>query len=669
MKTLILLLWAFTSFHAAPGDGWTLTTTDYNAPTYFGDAVANGQLGLLPWKEPFSVKDVTINHVFEYQDAGESGCNSAIEAPVPFGLSLEVDGKKDWQPERWSQTVDMRRALHRTTFEADGKARISYQFTALRNLPNCLLMQVWVEALRDCELAFANVPRIPLSYRNVSRIFQDFNTSDETRMRIHRTDASTQFGSHRLSMATSFQAEDGEPAFRADENGMHFTYRLKKGQKAAFALVASIVTSQMYADVRSEVQREVIYVKMNGIGRMLALHQAAWDELWKGDIEIEGDPEAQLAVRSALYHLYASCRHDLGLSPSPMGLTARGYAGHVFWDTEIWMYPAMLLMNQGIARSMLQYRLDRMDGARMRAVSYGYKGLMFPWESEWNGQEGTPPKWLMGPLQHHITADVGIAAWNAYLLTRDQDRLRECWPLLKGVAEFWESRVHRNADGSYSILNVVGADEYAQNVNDNAFTNGAAKVVMQDVVKAAAVLGEQVPAAWQEIADKLVIPVKDGVTQVYDGYAGTDTKQADPNLLAYPLGIVTDPARIRADLAYYDSRLDPDGPAMTWGMFTVQYARLGDAGKAETYFRRSYRPNQQPPFRVFTECAGSTNPYFITGAGALLQSVLYGFGGLYLTDEGLVQKPSVLPASWKKLTLKGIGPERKTYTVYGKAGK
>ena len=42
---------------------------------------------------------------------------------------------------------------------------------------------------------------------------------------------------------------------------------------------------------------------------------------------------------------------------------------------------------------------------------------------------------------------------------------------------------------------------------------------------------------------------------------------------------------------------------------------------------------------------------------------------LDLTDEGLVQKQSVLPASWKKLTLKGIGPERKTYTVYGKAGK
>jgi trehalose/maltose hydrolase-like predicted phosphorylase len=28
-----------------------------------------------------------------------------------------------------------------------------------------------------------------------------------------------------------------------------------------------------------------------------------------------------------------------------------------------------------------------------------------------------------------------------------------------------------NQDDSYSILNVVGADEYAQHVDDNAFTN------------------------------------------------------------------------------------------------------------------------------------------------------------------------------------------------------
>jgi trehalose/maltose hydrolase-like predicted phosphorylase len=48
------------------------------------------------------------------------------------------------------------------------------------------------------------------------------------------------------------------------------------------------------------------------------------------------------------------------------------------------------------------------------------------------------------------------------------------WNVLKETADFWVSRVVENQDGSYSILNVVGADEYAQHVDDNAFTNASA---------------------------------------------------------------------------------------------------------------------------------------------------------------------------------------------------
>ena len=96
-------------------------------------------------------------------------------------------------------------------------------------------------------------------------------------------------------------------------------------------------------------------------------------------------------------------------------------------------------------------------------------------------------------------------------------------------------------------------------------------------------------------------------------------------------------------------------------MTVVQLA--GDAGKAAHWFKDAYLPNLNPPFRVIAETKGGTNPYFATGAGGILQSVLMGFGGLEITSKGIVQLKSVLPDSWKSLTLKGIGPERKTYTV------
>jgi protein-glucosylgalactosylhydroxylysine glucosidase len=42
------------------------------------------------------------------------------------------------------------------------------------------------------------------------------------------------------------------------------------------------------------------------------------------------------------------------------------------------------------------------------------------------------------------------------------------------VADFWVSRVELGSDGYYHINNVVAADEWAENVNDNAFTNAIA---------------------------------------------------------------------------------------------------------------------------------------------------------------------------------------------------
>jgi trehalose/maltose hydrolase-like predicted phosphorylase len=90
---------------------------------------------------------------------------------------------------------------------------------------------------------------------------------------------------------------------------------------------------------------------------------------------------------------------------------------------------------------------------------------------------------------------------------------------------------------------------------------------------------------------------------------------------------------------------------------------LGDADKAYRYFKESYQPNLLPPFRVIAETKGGTNPYFGTGAGGVLQSVLMGFGGLNITEKGIIQIKSVLPAGWKSLTLKGIGPEKKIFSV------
>ena len=166
----------------------------------------------------------------------------------------------------------------------------------------------------------------------------------------------------------------------------------------------------------------VIFNLLTSRDVLLQGHKDLWNELWKGDIIIEGDLKSQQDVRLALYHLYAFGRGDSDLSIAPMGLSLQfPYNGHIFWDTELWMFPPLLVFNQEIARSLVNYRSNRLEAAKRKAINYGYKGAMYPWESDDTGNEATPPFALTGTFEHHITADVGISFWNYYRITKDKN--------------------------------------------------------------------------------------------------------------------------------------------------------------------------------------------------------------------------------------------------------
>jgi trehalose/maltose hydrolase-like predicted phosphorylase len=290
---------------------------------------------------------------------------------------------------------------------------------------------------------------------------------------------------------------------------------------------------------------------------------------------------------------------------------------------------------------------------------------MFPWESAATGNEETPVWALSGPFEHHITADVGIAAWNYYCVTHDKTWLKEKgYPLLQATADFWTSRVERNGPGHYDIRNVVAADEWAENVDNNAYTNAAARANLEDATEAAKVLGLTPDADWMNVRNNIpILHFADGTTKEHAAYHGESIKQADVNLLAYPLKEVTSPAAIRKDLEYYKPRIG-EGPAMTQAIFAILYERLGQPDSAYAVLKQGYTPNLRPPFGVIAETATGNNPYFATGAGGVLQALLNGFGGLDITPGGIIQTPTRLPAAWRSLRITGVGPARATFTVH-----
>jgi len=648
-------------------DSWIIRASQVDPNNYYGITVANGMIGIVSAPEPFKVKDVVLAGA--YDQYGRGRVSNFLRSFNLLNMTLDIDGRRMDRNSitGFKQELNMREAAFSASFEHADKASVSYSYYSLRHLPYTVLMDVTITAKKDITIGGASVMEAPDALRDVQNYY---NEIDRPHVVLSLLTSSAKSPTGKLLMCASntflFPEKHGEEPRVIHEmwdNNMHlmkFSRKIKAGETYRFSIAGSSITSAHHDDPLNEAERLTIYARLEGRDRLLSFHKKAWDELWRSDIEIEGDAQSQQDVRSMLYHLYSFSREGTALSPSPMGLSGLGYNGHVFWDTELWMYPAVLVMHPQLARSMMEYRFQRLEAAKRNAFSKGFRGAMFPWESAETGVEETPVWALSGPFEHHITGCVAIAAWNYYCVTQDTAWLRDRgWPILSATADFWVSRVERNGPGKYDIKNVVAADEWAENVDNNAFTNAAARANLNFATKAAAILALRADPDWAHVAANIpILKFPDGVTREHATYKGEGIKQADVNLLAYPLKEVTDPKAVRADLEYYSRRVPDEGtPAMTQAVFTTLYARLGDAQAALKWFRESYLPNLNPPFRVIAETKGGTNPYFSTGAGGIIQSVLMGFGGLEITEKGLKQGKMTLPKEWRSMKIRIQGKE------------
>ena len=665
---LVTLTEAFGQTNEAP---WLIEAANLNPDSYYGVTVANGMIGLVSSPHPLTVKDIVLNGV--YDTYGRGRVSNILKGFNFANMTLDIDGERagGGNVTNLVQTLDMRQAQLTTTFDFKDKARVSYTILALRHLPYTALLLLEVEARQDLVITPANVIEAPDILRDVKNLYAEIDRP-HAKIPLLTSLGQSPTGKHTLAASTSFLFDAHEEAptlihedWDYNRHWLKFTKRLTAGERFSFAVVGSATSTAGFDDPHNEAERLTIFAALEGRDRLLQKHRAAWQDLWESDIAIEGADEDQQKIRFALYHLYSFARAGTAFSLSPMGLSGLGYNGHVFWDTELWMYPPLLMLQPEIARSLLEYRFERLEAARRNAKMHGFEGAMFPWESADTGAEETPVWALTGPFQHHITGCVGWAFWKYYQVTGDRDWLAtRGYPVLREVADYWVSRVERDVAGQYHIRNVVGADEYAENVDDDAFTNGIAITTLRYAAEAARTLGMTPDPRWEAVADDIVIVrFEDGTTREHATYErGQIIKQADVNLLAYPLQIITDAATINKDLGYYEGVMDPKGPAMGPGVLSVLHARQGRIDKAYDLFLNSFLPNEVPPFGVLAETAGGTNPYFATGAGGMLQAVLSGFGGLDITDEGIIQLDTSLPQSWRSLTIKGVGPDRQTYT-------
>ena len=671
-KACLIVLFCLYSLFSVSQDSWSVTATDFDPKEYYGVTVANGMVGLVSSPQPLKVNDVILNGVYDYYQRGR--VSNILKVFNHMNMDLDIDNRRVGpnEIENYQQSLDMKKASLITTFEVPGKATVQSELMSLRHLPYTALNVVTITATQDIEFTAISEIEAPNHLQDVRNYYSEIDRP-HVLIPLMTSVALSPSGRIKVAASNSFIFEEGhghEPDLIHEDWDYNrhlskFKKSLKVGETYSFAIVGSVVSSAQYEDPHNEAERLSIYAMLEGRERLLKRHYQAWDELWESDIVVQGDDDLTRDIRFALYHLYSFARKGTAYSLSPMGLSGLGYNGHVFWDTEIWMYPPILVLQPDIARSILEYRYERLEAAKQNAFAHGYDGAMYPWESAGDGSEDTPVWALTGPFQHHISGDIAWAHWKYYQVTKDKDWLEERgWPVIKEVADFWTSRVERNGPGAYDINNVIGANEWEENIDNNAYTNGMAITSLRYAHEAALELGKTPDPDWLHVADNIpILKFPDGTTKENATYEGVMIKQADANLLAYPMNIITEEIDIKKDLDYYTPRMSPDGPAMGNAILALLYNRLGDTEKAAAIFSDSYKLNEVPPFGVLAETAGGTNPYFATGAGGMLQAVIFGFGGLQITDNGVEQLNVNIPGNWEKLTITGVGNKKKTFVV------
>ncbi|WP_393060244.1 discoidin domain-containing protein [Streptomyces sp. LN549] len=457
--------------------------------------------------------------------------------------------------------------------------------------------------------------------------------------------------------------------------------RVSAGRTYTFEKYVGVDTSLTSRAPRTTAREASRGAARRGWSAVLAENAAVWRRDWSADVSVPGSPDLQKWLRSAQYGLLASTRTGSRDSIAPAGLTSDNYAGMVFWDAETWMYPGLLATRPELARSVVEYRYRTRDQARTNAEKLGFKGLFYPWTSASRGnlwsecQSWNPPHCV---TQNHLQGDVSLAVWQYYLATGDRDWLAgHGWQMLQGIADFWASRATANDDGSYSVKEVAGPDEYSNGVTDGVFTNAVAATALRNATRAAQLLGHPAPAEWTGIADGLRIPYDPDrkLYLQYAGYDGSTIKQADTVLLIYPLEWPMEPGAAASTLDYYAAHTDPDGPAMTDSVHAIDAAAIGEPGCATyTYLQRAVRPFMRGPYALFSEArgakAGAQDPLsgfpaedFLTGKGGFLQVFTHGLTGLRLREDGVRLDPMLPPQLRDGVKLTGLRYRGRTYDI------
>ncbi len=360
-------------------------------------------------------------------------------------------------------------------------------------------------------------PRVTAALKNPLEAIHH-ETTERGALLVHRTKAS------KLMMAAAMDHEVEVPGrveveTNAGDDWARTTVicGLRPGQKLRIVKYLAYGWSSLRSRpaLRDQAAGALTGARYSGWTGLLESQRAYLDEFWdSADVEVEGDPDIQQAVRFGLFHvLQASARTERRAIASK-GLTGPGYDGHAFWDAEGFVLPVLTYTKPHAAADALRWRASILDLAKERAAQLDLEGAAFPWRTI-RGEECSA-YWPAGTAAWHVNADIAMAFERYRTVTGDESLESECGlAVLVETARLWLSLGHHDRHGRWHLDGVTGPDEYTAVVRDNVFTNLMAAHNLRTAAEACARHAEaahamgvstEETAAWRDAADAAHIP-------------------------------------------------------------------------------------------------------------------------------------------------------------------
>ncbi|MBO5322142.1 MAG: glycoside hydrolase family 65 protein [Clostridia bacterium] len=666
--------------------------------------LGNGFMGYRGTMEEYSAEQlVAVNLAGFFDLAQNSNWRESVNAPNPLYTVLTVDGinldLSTLNPVSHSQRLDIKCGIHnrKTQFSVNG---VNITITAERfvSMTRENIIALKYTVITDKDITVTLKSGIDKNVWNISG--NHLNYLDEiTNGNFFKLNCETVQLKNKLEVYETVIGLDD----CVNEDLLHkATINLKANEEFEFVKFGGIY----HSDSLENSHNNFLDAVKVGYDEIKNEHISAWEQIWENsDVIIEGDDDAQLALRYSIYHLCSIAPHNTDKCGIPArGLSGQVYKGAAFWDTEMFMLPFFQFSDKKAARNLLKYRINTLEGAKRKAKEFGFEGAFFAWESQETGDDACtlfnvtdvftnrPQRTYFKDKQIHVSADIVFAMWDYCRTTGDYsllvdgglDLMYECMWFFYTYSVF---KPHKNR---YEILDVVGPDEYHERVNNNAFTNvmvkSAVDIFIRAIDKVKNIYPEYFASFDKELnwvydfSEKLYVPQPNekGIIEQFDGYFTLEDttpeilktrelikneywgghglasntmvlKQADVIMMlnVFKSAYSTEIKKLNWD--FYEPYTE-HGSSLSACAYAIVAAEIGYTDWAYKYFMKTASVDLTGDTKQYLGSLyiGGTHP---AANGGAWNTAIFGFAGVSVTDDTLDISPRI-PKNWNSLSFK-----------------